>query len=106
MSHLQTSPDLNAGQTSSGGDILRIVSLLRGIITAIVGRPDEVSISARETDNEVIFTVKVADEDVGKVLGKQGRTARSLRTILGAVAAPMNRTYSLNIADTRQAPDN
>lgn len=74
--------------------------LVRYLAESIVSQPDAVEV--RETEDEdasVVVELKVATEDLGRVIGKQGRTAKSLRTILNAAAARTNRKALLEIVD-------
>jgi predicted RNA-binding protein YlqC (UPF0109 family) len=65
---------------------------LIGFITrALVDHPDEVSVDEVEGNQTSVLELKVAKVDLGKVIGKQGRTARALRTILSAAAARENK---------------
>jgi predicted RNA-binding protein YlqC (UPF0109 family) len=70
-----------------------MVHLVREVVTALVDDPGEVTVSARDG----VVYVKVARGDVGKVIGKQGRTARSLRTILSAAAMKTKMHCDLSI---------
>lgn len=65
----------------------------------LVDNPDSVQISEEEKDNKVIFKLKVAQTDVGKIIGKQGRTAQSLRVLLSAVAAKHGKRAILEVED-------
>ena len=56
--------------------------LLHMIAIELVDHPEQVSISEREEDNKIILELRVAPEDMGKVIGKQGRIAKSIRTII------------------------
>ena len=58
--------------------------LIERIARALVDKPEEVSVTALQGSQSTVLELKVAKEDLGKIIGKQGRTARSLRTILGA----------------------
>ena len=60
--------------------------LLELIARALVDRPDEVVVSENETADNTVFELKVAGDDLGKVIGKQGRTARAIRTLLASAA--------------------
>ena len=60
--------------------------LLRMIATQLVDRPEEVSVSQKEVDNKIVLELKVAPEDMGKVIRKQGRIAKSIRTIIKATS--------------------
>ena len=61
--------------------------LLTGMIKAIVDKPDEVDISLTESENTVIYELRLGDGDVGKVIGKKGRNVTAIRTILSAATA-------------------
>ena len=61
--------------------------LLIEIIKAIVDKPDEVDISLTESENTVIYELRLGDGDVGKVIGKKGRNVTAIRTILSAATA-------------------
>lgn len=73
--------------------------LIELIAKALVDKPDAVSV--RETDGEqtTIIELRVAQEDLGKVIGKQGRTARSMRTILNAVGTKLGKRCVLEILE-------
>ncbi|MCK9410090.1 MAG: KH domain-containing protein, partial [Bacteroidetes bacterium] len=60
---------------------------LEYVAKQLVDNPDSVQITEEEKDNKVIFKIKVAQADIGKIIGKQGRTAQSMRVLLSAVAA-------------------
>ena len=73
--------------------------LIEDIAKALVDIPEEVVV--REVDGEqiTVLELKVAASDLGKVIGKQGRTARSIRTILGAAGMKLNRRFTLEILE-------
>jgi predicted RNA-binding protein YlqC (UPF0109 family) len=73
--------------------------LLRIIVAGLVTRPDAIEISETKGDSTTLLLLRVAKEDVGRVIGKQGQTAQSIRTILSAVGARNNRKVVLEIAD-------
>jgi predicted RNA-binding protein YlqC (UPF0109 family) len=60
--------------------------LVRVIATSLVDHPEEVVVTEKETDKAIIIELKVAPEDMGKVIGKQGRIAKSIRTVVKAAA--------------------
>ncbi len=72
---------------------------LEFIARHLVDHPDSVSIWFEEKDDKVIFKLNVGEQDVGKVIGKKGRTAQAMRTLLGAVAAKEGKRAILEIAD-------
>jgi uncharacterized protein len=74
-------------------------TLVEDIAKALVDVPDEVSVNAVAGEQATVFELRVAQGDVGKVIGKQGRTARSIRTLLGAVGTKLNRRFSLEILE-------
>ena len=64
-----------------------------------MNEPDAVEVTETEDDNGSVVELKVAKEDLGRVIGRQGRTAKSLRTILNAAGARVNRKVVLEIVD-------
>ncbi|HAP36107.1 MAG TPA: RNA-binding protein [Bacteroidetes bacterium] len=65
----------------------------------LVDNPDAVLISEEEKDNKIIFKIKVDRTDIGKIIGKQGRTAQSMRVLLSAVAAKLGKRALLEVED-------
>ena len=61
--------------------------VLETIITTLVSKPENISINQIDGEQSVVFEIKVADDDMGKVIGKQGRLARSIRTVVKALAS-------------------
>jgi len=80
-------------------DMLAVDDLVRQIARALVDEPDAVEVEAVSREENTVLRLKVAPHDVGKVIGKQGRTARSVRTILGAVSMKMHHRYTLDILE-------
>ena len=73
--------------------------LIEMIAKALVDIPEQVSVRAIEGEQSTVFELKVAPTDLGKVIGKQGRTARSIRTILGAAGMKLKRRFTLEILE-------
>jgi hypothetical protein len=73
--------------------------LIEDIAKALVDIPEEVIVKSVEGEQITVLELKVAPGDLGKVIGKQGRTARSIRTILGAAGMKLNRRYTLEILE-------
>ena len=73
--------------------------LVQFLARSIVDQPGAVEVTETEDGNASVFELKVAREDLGRVIGKQGRTAKSLRTILNAAAAKTDRKVVLEIVD-------
>ena len=73
--------------------------LLEYLAKSLVDNPEAVHVEAMETETTVVLELTVAKDDVGKVIGKQGRTARSVRTILGAVSMKLHHRYTLDILE-------
>jgi len=73
--------------------------LVEEIARALVDAPDSVEVRELKGDQSTTYELKVAPEDIGKVIGKQGRTARSIRTLLLAVGTKLNRRFSLEIVE-------
>ncbi len=73
--------------------------LVEQIAKALVDHPDQVQVRQLEGDHVSVLELKVAKEDVGKVIGKQGSHAQAIRTILMAVSGKHNKKYTLEIID-------
>ncbi len=73
--------------------------LIEDIAKALVDLPDEVHVNVIEGEQTTVLELKVAPSDLGKVIGKQGRTARSIRTIVGAAGMKLNRRFTLEILE-------
>jgi uncharacterized protein len=73
--------------------------LVTYIAKALVDNPEEVVVSEIEGNQTSVLELQVAKEDLGKIIGKQGRTARSIRTILGAASAKMKKRTVLEIIE-------
>lgn len=76
-----------------------IKELIEEIARALVDAPDNVEVRELKGEQATVYELKVAPEDIGKVIGKQGRTARSIRTLLLAVGTKLNRRFSLEIVE-------
>lgn len=72
---------------------------LEFITKRLVDQPQQVTLEHEERDGKLVFKLRVAEQDVGKVIGKKGRTAQSLRILLAAVAAKEGKRAILEIAD-------
>ena len=73
--------------------------LIHYIATALVDHPDQIQIKEDEQDDTIIIELTVAKEDLGKVIGKQGRTARAMRSLLSAAAGKVNKRSRLEIME-------
>lgn len=73
--------------------------LIEVMARALVDQPDAVSVTEVEGEQTTVIELKVAKEDLGKVIGKQGRTAQSMRTILGAVSTKLHKRSVLEIIE-------
>ncbi len=73
--------------------------LIHYIAQALVDNPEQVAVSEVEGNQTSVLELKVAKEDLGKVIGKQGRTARAMRTILGAASAKIKKRTVLEIIE-------
>jgi len=73
--------------------------LIEAIAKALVDNPDQVTVRAIEGEQVTVLELRVHPSDLGKVIGKQGRTARSIRTILGAAGMKLNRRFTLEILE-------
>jgi len=73
--------------------------LVEEIAKALVDKPEQVSVRAIEGEQVIVLELRVHPDDLGKVIGKQGRTAKSIRTILGAAGMKMKKRYTLEILE-------
>jgi predicted RNA-binding protein YlqC (UPF0109 family) len=82
-----------------------VEELMAEIVKALVDHPEAVEVEAVEEDEEydaqegVLLELRVAPDDLGKVIGKQGRTVRSMRTILNAVGSKHHQHYTLDVIE-------
>lgn len=83
--------------TQSEGQIMK--DLVQYISEALVDKPDEVKVNVVEGENSIILELKVAPDDVGKVIGKGGQTAKALRKILSAAATKLKKKSLLQIVE-------
>ncbi len=80
-----------------GGTVMK--DLVMMMAQALVDKPDEVEIKEVEGDKTTVLELTVAKDDLGKVIGKQGKTARALRTILNATATKLRKRAVLEIIE-------
>ena len=82
--------------TDAGGDMRMLVEQ---IAQALVDAPEQVQVTPVEDGDATILELRVAPTDLGKVIGRQGRTAKSIRTILGAASMKFKKRYMLEIIE-------
>jgi len=75
--------------------------LVEYLARALVNQPDAVEVRETEGETASILELKVAKEDLGRIIGKQGRTAKSIRTIVNAAASRANRKVVLEIIEEK-----
>ena len=73
--------------------------ILQTIIENLVDNSESVEIKQIDENNSIVFEIKVAESDMGKVIGKQGRTAKSIRTVMKAVAAREHKKVTVEFID-------
>lgn len=84
---------------SSDDSAKKMGALVAEIARALVDKPEEVSVEVIHDGDGTMLRLHVAQSDVGKVIGKQGRTARSLRTVLSAASMKIKHRFSLDIVE-------
>lgn len=82
--------------TDAAGDMR---TLVEQIAQALVDTPGEVQVTEVDDGDATVLELRVAQTDLGKVIGKQGRTAKSIRTILGAASMKLKKRYTLEIVE-------
>ncbi len=78
---------------------MEIKELVTVIVKSLVEFPEEVKVSEVQSETTSVIELKVNTGDIGKVIGKQGRTAKAIRNILGAVSAKLNRRFIFEIIE-------
>jgi predicted RNA-binding protein YlqC (UPF0109 family) len=76
-----------------------LVALMEHLAKALVDAPDEVTVEPFEENGQTVLELVVAEEEVGRIIGRHGRTARSLRTILHAASLRTRKRYQLEIVE-------
>ncbi|MCL4456846.1 MAG: KH domain-containing protein [Nitrospirae bacterium] len=74
-------------------------TLIEMMAKSLVDRPDEVKVAEVEGEKTTVFELRVSQGDLGKVIGKQGKTARAMRTILGAAGTKIGKRCVLEILE-------
>lgn len=75
--------------------------LVEYLAKSLVSQPDAVEVTETENDDGLVLELKVAKEDLGRIIGKQGRTAKSIRTLVNAAASRVNRKAVLEIVEEK-----
>jgi uncharacterized protein len=83
----------------SGGGVMSAKELIEYVAKALVDHPDQVKVSEIEGERTSVIELSVAKDDLGKVIGKQGRTARAMRIILGAASVNFGKHSVLEIIE-------
>lgn len=78
---------------------MAMVELVKYIAVNLVDNPDAVQVTSREGDRATIVELSVAPEDMGKVIGKQGRIAKAIRTVVKAASIKENKKYIVEILE-------
>ena len=82
---------------------MHMTELVVAIARSLVNQPDQITVSEEERDGEKVITLRVAEGDMGKVIGKQGRIAKAIRTVVKAAAIKENRKVSVDITSVEEA---
>jgi hypothetical protein len=86
-------------ESFSDDPIEQMTELVGYIARQLVDEPDEVHVAPIDGDRHVVFELQVAEGDLGKVIGKDGRTARAMRTLLAATSAKLRKRAVLDILE-------
>ena len=76
---------------------MEILNLVKTVVNSIIDEPEKSSITQSETEKGLLIEVKVAKDDVGKIIGKKGRVASALRTIAKASGAKLGQRVMINV---------
>ena len=77
----------------------RLESLLYFLARSLVDEPEKVEVSGRETDSRVDLTLRVAQGDMGKVIGRRGRSVKAIRTVMKAASVKENKRINVEVSD-------
>ncbi len=77
----------------------RLENLLRVLARSLVEEPDMVEVTGTETDTRVDLELRVAQEDMGKIIGRGGRTIRAIRTVVKAASVKVGKRVSVEVPD-------
>ena len=76
-----------------------MAGLVESIAKALVSRPADVVVTEEDHGNEIVIKLSVAKEDMGKIIGKQGRIAKAIRTVVKAAAIKQNKRVNVDIVE-------
>lgn len=82
-----------------GRAVQQLVDLVRFLTKSFVDEPDQVEVTGTEDDSRVDLEIKVAQDDIGKVIGRQGRTIRAIRTVAKAASVKVGKRVSVEVQD-------
>ena len=77
----------------------KLQNLLLLLVRPIVDEPDKVEVTGTEEDSRVDLELRVADDDIGKVIGRGGRTIRAIRTVVKAASVKLDKRVSVEVLD-------
>ena len=77
----------------------QLEDLLLFIARSLVDEPQKVEVEGKETDSRVDLTLRVAPDDIGKVIGRHGRIIRTIRTVMKAASVKVNKRINVEVAD-------
>jgi predicted RNA-binding protein YlqC (UPF0109 family) len=77
----------------------RLENLLLFLARALVDEPEKVEVMGKEMDSRVDLTLRVASNDMGRVIGRNGRTIKAIRAVVKAASVPMNKRVNVEVAD-------
>lgn len=78
--------------------------ILLYLVSSIVNDPKKVEIEEKEEDEMINFTIKVADEDMGRIIGKQGKVIRAIRNVMKIPAIKQNKRINIGLVDKEKNP--
>ncbi len=77
----------------------QLEELVRILARSLVDEPDKVEVTSTETDSRVDLSLQVAQDDIGKVIGRQGRTIRAIRTVVKAASVKAGKRVNVEVLD-------
>lgn len=80
-------------------NMIQMKELIETIVTSLVDHPEDVEVGEASDERTITYTLSVNKEDMGKVIGKQGRVAKAIRTVVYAAGADLNKRIHLEISE-------
>ncbi len=89
----------SSGPAASGGELRELEGFVDYVVKSLVDYPDEVDITTEETDEGAAIKIRCRKEDIGKIVGKRGKTIMAIRSLVSGAAGRQRRRVSVDVLD-------